>query len=165
MKRLSSGQPGWKTLFVKVFTPHNSGSHNSRTHAKPGRAFSKANIQEMLDDVVDQLDMKYPEHEWRMVELAPNKFNFVWVKQKEKAMKPTIGRIVIYRFTDQEKELKDGKSPVNGADEAPAMVVRVWGESCVNLKVILDGEGTLWATSRNNGEGSGNWRWPERAAA
>lgn len=81
------------------------------------------------------------------------------------AMKPTIGRIVIYKLTQQDRDaLKalGSSNPNNGASEAPAIVVRVWGESCVNLKVMCDGEHTLWKTSSILGELDGNWQWPPR---
>jgi hypothetical protein len=49
-----------------------------------------------------------------------------------------------------------------------AIVVRVLGEgSLVNLKVFLDGDDFLWATSRNFAEpaalGNGTWHWVEKA--
>lgn len=42
-------------------------------------------------------------------------------------MKPTIGRIVHYRA--------NGKwEAANGAETHPAIVTRVWSETCVNLE-------------------------------
>lgn len=82
-------------------------------------------------------------------------------------MKPTIGRIVIYKLSEQDKEqLKalGSQNPNNGADEAPAMIVRTWGsDNCVNLRVIIDGNETLWRTSALLGDQPSQWRWPERA--
>lgn len=49
-------------------------------------------------------------------------------------MKPTIGRIVIYKYTEKCVH-------TNLADECPAMIVRVWGGDTVNLKLIEDGPG------------------------
>jgi hypothetical protein len=80
-------------------------------------------------------------------------------------MKPTIGRIVIYKLTDADKaKLKElGRhNPNNGAEEAPAMVVRVWSDICVNLRVILDGDDTLWVTSASLGDQPRQWQWPPR---
>jgi len=53
-------------------------------------------------------------------------------------MKPSIGRIVLV--------------PVdavinNGADVAPAIITRVWSDTCVNVHVLLDGRNTEWKTS------------------
>jgi hypothetical protein len=35
----------------------------------------------------------------------------------------------------------------NGADVAPAVVVRVWSEELVNVRVLCDGPDVLWWTS------------------
>lgn len=58
--------------------------------------------------------------------------------------------------------------------EFPAIVVAVWGAKCCNLKVMLDGTDTFWATSRSEFDPSildadtkeplkrGTWDWPQR---
>lgn len=91
-------------------------------------------------------------------------------------MLPTIGRIVHYRVggTDETPELR------------PATIVQVWGETCVNLQVVLDGHndsrhtypsapectlfsaaecerGSSWKTSACRGDRVGEWRWPTRS--
>lgn len=53
-------------------------------------------------------------------------------------MKPSIGRIV-HVFADPKNN--------NGADEAPAVITRVWGDHCINVKVLRDGPDTDWMTS------------------
>ena len=98
-------------------------------------------------------------------------------------MKPTIGRIVLYRLgyydvqainglREQAREtghwhnaLKHGLQAHNGnhveqGQEVPAMIVAVWGEACVNLKLLLDGNDSHWVTSTNEGTGEGCWHWP-----
>ena len=47
----------------------------------------------------------------------------------------------------------------------PLVITRVWGDqegSAVNGQVLLDGNDTFWATSRNEGEGPGFWSVPPR---
>jgi hypothetical protein len=93
-------------------------------------------------------------------------------------MKASIGRLVHYRVggTDETPELR------------PALVVRVWSDTCVNLRVFPDGSndspahgigwkdekgeirdiftaaereaGSAWKTSAVEGTGIGSWRWP-----
>lgn len=98
---------------------------------------------------------------------------------------PTIGRIVWYKMTSYEateinQRRKDfyAKVPwylavrpgaqvhqgneVEAGDLYPAMIVAVWGDqpdSCVNLKVFLDGTDEHWSTSRTVGEREGDYQW------
>lgn len=86
---------------------------------------------------------------------------------------PTIGRIVHYRLSTTDVQQIDerrreaggqrGNSAVPG-DVYPAVVVRTFGDSLgVNLRVLLDGPDTHWATSRGYGvETPGCWFWPPR---
>ena len=53
-------------------------------------------------------------------------------------MKPTIGRIVIVPVDPARN---------NGADVAPAVITRVWNDTCINVRVLLDGPDTEWKTS------------------
>ncbi|WP_405956124.1 hypothetical protein [Streptomyces phaeochromogenes] len=100
-------------------------------------------------------------------------------------MKPSIGRIVHYALTDHEAEAVNRRRKdfhesrgaaertgfvghvgnwAKGGDVFPAVIVRVWDEPqvTVNLQVFLDGNDTLWATSRQEGAEIGQWAWPER---
>lgn len=82
-------------------------------------------------------------------------------------MKPTIGRIVHFV---QKKPAGYGDALVH----LPAIIVSVWGESCVNLQVFTDGTNSdeqnmapvKWITSASM-DASENpqprtWHWPER---
>jgi hypothetical protein len=80
-------------------------------------------------------------------------------------VKPTIGRIVIYRFKKDEVG-----SITNRMHEVPAVIVRVWDSHCnaVNIRVLIGGEPVLYRTSIPEGtsdcyEGAGAWRWPVRS--
>lgn len=75
-------------------------------------------------------------------------------------MVPTLGRLVIYRTTDEQRQKMHDMENCNVQEELPAIVVAVWGESLVNLNVQLDGEGALWVTSAEQGDAPGEWRWP-----
>lgn len=106
-------------------------------------------------------------------------------------MKPTIGRTVHYRLTAEDaaqidrrrttqgdiaERIKAGAwplgaqahlgNPVAEGDLFPAVIVRVWSDTCVNLRVMLDGTDELWATSRNpvsmdDSDIPGRWFFPE----
>lgn len=86
---------------------------------------------------------------------------------------PSIGRIVHYRLSAQDVQRiyasQQGANPLHGignpaapGDDFPAVVVRVWNPTSVNLQVLLDGPDNLWVTSATEGEQQGNWFWPPR---
>lgn len=99
-------------------------------------------------------------------------------------MIPTIGRIVEYTLSDQDavqinRRRKDAADNIKAGtvgntgfalhigndvfegDKYPMLIVRCWGQtegSAVNGQVLLDGNDTLWVTSRKQGEGPFEWR-------
>lgn len=80
---------------------------------------------------------------------------------------PSIGRVVVYHLTAAEQRAScvygGAARPLNnGADVAPAVIVRVFSDTLVNLHVMLDGPETLWVTSASMGEGERQWSWPVR---
>ncbi len=82
-------------------------------------------------------------------------------------MKPTIGRMVHFV---QKKPAGYGDALVH----LPAIIVAVWGDSCVNLKVFTDGTNSdaeetnsvKWVTSvlldETETPQPRTWHWPER---
>lgn len=82
-------------------------------------------------------------------------------------MKPSIGRIVIYKTTQVERDhmqsLSNSGVPTNISSELPAIIVAVWSENCINVKVIVDGrQQDILKTSISFGENEGQLHWPER---
>jgi hypothetical protein len=83
---------------------------------------------------------------------------------------PSLGRVVHYTLCESDVEMinsRRGEDPNSGnrvqvGDVFPALVVRVWSETCVNLQVHLDGRDLLWATLRTEGDGPTYWHWPPR---
>lgn len=95
-------------------------------------------------------------------------------------MQATIGRIVQYTLSEQDAEhinrrrvplIDSAAQAHNGAqvhvgnsaragDVYPMMICRVWVPEMVNGQVFLDGNDTLWVTSRHEGTAPGEWAWP-----
>ena len=80
-------------------------------------------------------------------------------------MKPTIGRIVIYNADNaqlkaMEDSFKNTRKSCNIQSKLPAVIVAVWSDTLVNLKVFLDGQDDLWVTSASLGDGAYQWNWP-----
>lgn len=69
--------------------------------------------------------------------------------------KPSIGRVVHYKPLDSDP-------PRNNAEVLPAVIVRVWSDTCVNLRVLNDQVYDFWKTSSKLGDGAGEWNWPPR---
>jgi hypothetical protein len=71
--------------------------------------------------------------------------------------KPSIGRIVLFRSHES-----------NAAQEHPALITRVWSDTCVNLTVFPDNGSPILETSVNQNESLEGpnqdlaWRWPPR---
>lgn len=80
-----------------------------------------------------------------------------------KQVKPSLGRIVIYHFSPYE-EIDMAKN--GGAEVAPAVVVRVWSDTVVNLKILTDSSMDLWKPNVKLDKAvnprDGYWTWPER---
>lgn len=84
-------------------------------------------------------------------------------------MQPTLGRIVLYTISDEDaagiadhrvrKNL--GGAPIAEGDVFPAIIVRVWPDETVNLRVLLDGHDFFWAIARTETVGAGAWAWPK----
>ena len=70
--------------------------------------------------------------------------------------KPSIGRIVHYHVGEFDSpELRH-----NLASVLPAVIVQVWTDTTVNLKVFTDGPVDTWKTSVVLGNDPGQWFWP-----
>ena len=94
-------------------------------------------------------------------------------------MKPTLGRIVQYVISLADIEAIEaqrarmaqlllispgqlGNTYVPG-ETVPMVIARVWSDACVNGQLILDGQDTLWVTSRNRDDlkPHQSWHFPE----
>ena len=79
-------------------------------------------------------------------------------------MKPTIGRIVHYTFPNT--FAGTGQSREGQSRTVPAIIVAVWSDTCVNLRVFQDGEHPpLWKTSVVLKQSEDDltceyWEWP-----
>ncbi len=73
-------------------------------------------------------------------------------------MKPTVGRIVHYYPQDGDRF---------GTMDEPiaAVIVRVWSEECVNLRLLPDSDDSPHVSSVPLDENCGaySWSWPPRA--
>jgi hypothetical protein len=81
-----AGQILIKRVIVKIFYPHNKKS-SVRNYFTKGKhtGVNDQQVSEVLDECGEFVSKKWPNHEYRLVELGPGRFNFVWECEKEKA--------------------------------------------------------------------------------
>lgn len=90
-------------------------------------------------------------------------------------MIPSVGRIVHYRLASGDLGLLDYKQPGDSCnthregDVIPFLICRVCAgpdgapeDTCVNGQGFVDGNFSLWLTSRQQGDGPGRWFVPPR---
>lgn len=89
-------------------------------------------------------------------------------------MIPSLGRIVEYTLNEIDAiQINRHRSAgtvnqgnrAKGGEKYPMMIVKIWGstpDSAVNGQVHLDGNDTLWVTSRGQGDTEGQWHEYER---
>lgn len=84
---------------------------------------------------------------------------------------PTIGRIVHLKLSQWHVDaIRNARKEAGGyqgndvevGEIVPAIVVKSWSPTCVNLRVILDGKDMPWFTSVVKGDDAGTWHWPPR---
>ena len=75
---------------------------------------------------------------------------------------PSVGRIVLVPMDPATN---------NGSNIAPAIITRVWSDTCVNVRVLADSDAIKWRTSVTqvddaaDTEGTHHWSWPPRVGA
>lgn len=75
-------------------------------------------------------------------------------------MKVSLGLIVSYKPTEREcLRMSEHRSVCNVQPELPAVIVAFGPPDTVNLKVLLDGQGDIWATSVLQGDEEGEWNF------
>ena len=88
----------------------------------------------------------------------------------------TIGRVVYFVLDQSSADqvqagrnlftsgLQETGNTVMVGDVYPAIIVRIVGGTTINLKVMLDGTDTYWATSvpYDADKGLRSWHWPDR---
>jgi len=80
--RGATGELLFRTLKVKIFTPHNLKARSFILRAEGNKAFTREGIDAQLDHIAQQIEEQYPEHEYRLIPIGGGIFNFVWQAEK-----------------------------------------------------------------------------------
>jgi hypothetical protein len=70
---------GHKFLTVRVVSAAGI-STRKVFHARPGLVFKDGDIEQLLDDVANEIELQYPGKDFRMVQVGPTAFNFIFVE-------------------------------------------------------------------------------------
>jgi len=83
VKRSKSGERLWRDMRVTVCIPEQK-DIVWRNHAKARHSWTVEQLNEMLEKVADSVEQKFPSIEFRLVELAPNDWKFIYHGRKER---------------------------------------------------------------------------------
>ena len=72
-----AGERLYRFVLIKVFQPGNEAFDKIYRRAPGGQGIGEREIQKHLFAIADRLEAERPAFEYRVVELAPNQFNFV----------------------------------------------------------------------------------------
>lgn len=76
-RKAKNGEEIFGVVEVRLFYPGNEKSLLKHFRAGKGQGFSDEGIERILSDLVEAIEKQFPGHVYNMVELAPNRFNFV----------------------------------------------------------------------------------------
>lgn len=71
-----------KRLRVKIFLPGNSKFARRTFAARSGCVLTENGIDQVLDFLAEEVEKSFPEHEYQLLQVAPDQFNFVWRSEK-----------------------------------------------------------------------------------
>lgn len=83
MKRDKSGNALYKHIDIKIILREDQKPHHQVLRAAPGQGYSQESIDKVIENVVEQLELKHPFWEFRLVERGANAISFVFAGTKE----------------------------------------------------------------------------------
>ena len=89
-RKAKNGEQIFPVVEVRLFYPGNEKSLTRRYRAAAKQGFTDEGIDGIVSDLSDAIEKKFPGHEYEMVELAPNRFNFVHRKAPDLPMTRTV---------------------------------------------------------------------------
>ena len=81
MKAAINGSVPLKKLTIKMFAPGNRTHKTVILAAGKGKVFKPGGEFDVLSRVAESLETQFPNDEFRMVQVGPAAFNFVWEQE------------------------------------------------------------------------------------
>jgi hypothetical protein len=114
----------WTEVIIKVIPPppHKAQIHKIRAH--PGHAYEESHIHDLLSVLADKVDTQFTKWEFRLVELAPNRFSFIFDKLKDPSlMHAGKQAALLLEQLQKKKETENANDGSAGSSETPAVPV------------------------------------------
>lgn len=73
----------WKKITVRTFNEGNKRPFVKTFLARPGFGFTEEEVDKYLQHVSEEIEKRFPGHEYELVELTGGHFNFVWRGRRE----------------------------------------------------------------------------------
>lgn len=83
MRRDKDGKTLYRHIDLKVILPEGYKPHHQVLRAEPGHGFTQANIDKVIENMAEQIELKHPLWEFRLVERGANAFSFIFAGTKE----------------------------------------------------------------------------------
>lgn len=84
-RRDKEGNQLYKSLTIRVFLS-NGARRTRKLRAKDGMGWHSKGIEEFLEKLFEELERDYPYDEFKLIEISPTQFNFVYTRKKETVM-------------------------------------------------------------------------------
>lgn len=95
-----NGEPCFKRILVKIFTPDSKYPKKRMFHAPPGKILTPQGIESVLAQTVNAIEQKwFPGHDYRFVPVGPGEFNFVHEDECKKCANEK--RVALCHATDE----------------------------------------------------------------
>jgi len=81
--RSKDGETLYKKVKAKIFARGNQKHFVREWRAPAGKGINEDGVAKWLKSLADAIEKNWPGHEYRMAELGPASFNFIWVREIE----------------------------------------------------------------------------------
>jgi hypothetical protein len=78
LNRTAGGIRLFPEVRIRIFSENNKSSRLTKVRPERGKGYTAEAVQQILDDLTEQLDIKNTRDEFEMVQIGPADFNFVW---------------------------------------------------------------------------------------
>jgi hypothetical protein len=86
MKSKETSEKIYKRVVIRIIAPPGAKDERIVQTAPPGHGYNSDTVLGILEQVADTLERQNPKLEFRLVELEPNRFNFIYMGPRSEAI-------------------------------------------------------------------------------